>query len=211
MLFIFDWDGTISDSASRIISCIKAAAENYGLPDRSELEIKNIIGLAMREASLTLYPDLSEADIQRFHEIYAAIYVEKDAKPCELFPGVLATLDQLKTHNYTLSVATGKSRKGLDRVLKGLSMDDYFHHSRCADESASKPDPLMLRQILDESGASAGQAVMVGDTEWDMRMADELGMKKIAVSYGAHSRTRLEACRPDWLIDDFSQILEWRF
>jgi phosphoglycolate phosphatase len=211
MLFIFDWDGTISDSASRIVACIQLAAQKMELDSRSDSEIKNIIGLAMREATQTLYPSLNNEELHRFHEIYAEIYVTKDTSPCQFFPGVSESLDSLKNDQYLLSIATGKGRRGLDRVLDGVSMSDFFHFSRCADESASKPDPLMLTQILDESGVDAAQSVMVGDTEWDMRMADAIGMKKIAVSYGAHDRERLEQCRPDWIIDDFQKVLEWQF
>ena len=211
MLFIFDWDGTLSDSTAKIIMCMQEAAIELNLEPRPSLAIQNIIGLAMPEALRTLYPEVNEAQLQDFHQVYAKHFLQHDHEPSAFFPKVLSTLKHLREQGFLLAVATGKSRQGLDRVLSKLEMHSFFDFSRCADESASKPSPLMLQQLLDESRLQAHQAVMIGDTEWDMRMAAELGMPKVAVSYGAHSIERLEACDPDWLIDDLGCLKKWRF
>ncbi|WP_096086516.1 HAD-IA family hydrolase [Agaribacterium haliotis] len=211
MLFIFDWDGTLSDSTDKIASCMQAAAEDSGLDVLHSDEIKNIIGLAMPEALQLLYPGISPSQQETMRLAYSRHYSDADRVPSAFFPGVLKTLEQLAGEDFRLAVATGKSRRGLDRILDALELNEFFHHSRCADESASKPHPLMLEQLLDEAGVTVADAVMVGDTEWDMRMADNCGMKKIAVSFGAHSVERLKACKPDMLVDDFEQILDWQF
>lgn len=211
MLFIFDWDGTISDSASKIVFCMQAAARDVGIEVLDEDPIKNIIGLGLSEAVQTMYPGVDADTEERLRKAYSAHFVEQDQVPSSFFPGVMDTLEHLRDSHYTLAVATGKSRRGLDRVLGNLKLDTFFHFSRCADETESKPSPLMLQQLVDEAGVGVSDAVMVGDTEWDMVMADNIGMKKIAVSYGAHSKQRLKACAPDMLTDDFSSIKKWRF
>jgi phosphoglycolate phosphatase len=121
------------------------------------------------------------------------------------------TMNALKDEGFKLAIATGKSRRGLDRVLKKLELDDYFHASRCADETLSKPHPLMINELLVELDVPQREAVMIGDTEWDMKMADNAEVRKIAVSFGAHKPERLHACRPDLFVDDFSKILDWKF
>ncbi len=208
--YIFDWDGTLSDSAGKIVSCMQLAITETGMPALDDEEIRNIIGLGLPEAIRTLYRTTTDAEINTLAQSYSRHFLSQDAVPSSFFPEVLDTLEKLKGQSL-LAVATGKSRRGLDRVLNNLNMAEYFHFSRCADETASKPDPLMLRELLDEAGVSAREAVMVGDTEWDMRMADNIGMRKIAVSYGAHHRDRLAALAPDMLIDDFSDVLAFRF
>lgn len=211
MFFIFDWDGTISDSASKIVSCMQQAAKEVGLEVRGDEAIRNIIGLGLPEAIHALYPDHSEQQRQALRDGYADYFVRNDITPSPFFPGVMDTLTALKEQGYILAVATGKSRKGLDRVLQNLEMQDFFHGSRCADETASKPHPLMLHELLSEFDVSADQAVMVGDTEYDMAMAAELGMPRIAVSYGAHHIDRLKAYSPGMCVDEFNQILQWQF
>jgi len=187
------------------------AACKVGVEPRTDAEIKNIIGLAMREAVAVLYPSMSDDAFEVFLREYSTRYVELDQAPCQFFDGVSDTLAHLKSQGFTLSVATGKSRAGLNRVLKNLCMSDFFDSSRCADETASKPDPLMLQQLLEQHQIDVNHAVMIGDTEWDMSMADAIGMRKVAVSYGAHEKARLESCNPDWLIDDFSDLKSWVF
>lgn len=211
MFYIFDWDGTISDSADRIVQCMQEASDEVGLPSLEDDEIKNIIGLAMREAVLTLYPELDDEKIIELRDVYARIYKRLDAVPSEFFPGVMETLNTLKNDNNIIAVATGKGRRGMSRILTDLGLTDYFHFSRCADETASKPHPKMLNELLQAANVDVSQAVMIGDTEWDMRMAQNAGMQKIAVDYGAHSVERLQACEPELLISDFSDILKWRF
>lgn len=211
MFFIFDWDGTISNSASKIVACMQQAAKDCGLEVLNDETIRNIIGLGLPEAIQALYPAIDARQAQALRDGYADHFVKNDVKPSPFFPGVMDTLNALKSQGFILAVATGKSRKGLDRVLDNLELNSFFHGSRCADETASKPHPLMLSELLAEFEVSAEQAVMVGDTEYDMAMAAELNMPRIAVSYGAHHIDRLKNYAPNMCIDDFSQILNWQF
>lgn len=211
MLFIFDWDGTLSDSADKIVACVQAAAVDTGLEVLDDHTIKNIIGLGLNEALHTLYGNMDTHVSRDFVHAYATHFKERDKVPSAFFPRVMETLNQLRDQKFKLAVATGKSRKGLDRVLANLNLEDYFHYTRCADETKSKPHPLMLEELINEAGCSVSNAVMVGDTEWDMLMADRIGMKKIAVSHGAHEVDRLKKLKPDMLIDQFDEILNWRF
>ncbi len=209
MLYIFDWDGTLSNSTTKIISCMQKAAEETGLPSLPDEAIKNIIGLGLPEAIRLLYPEASSSTVDDLQAHYVENFVSDDANPSPFFPGVMKTLEYLRDQGHMLTVATGKSRKGLDRVLKNLSMSSFFHSTRCADETASKPAPLMLEELLGEFSVGVDEAVMVGDTEYDMAMAHALGMAKIAVSYGAHHIDRLKTYDPVLCVDEFEQILNW--
>lgn len=210
MLFIFDWDGTLSDSKAKITKAMQFAAQDMGWNPLDDHLIHNIIGLGLPEAIHRLYPEVELSDRQRLREAYAVRFLSLDeARPSDFFPGVMETLDQLKAGGHTLTIATGKSRKGLDRIFNVLGVADYFHATRCADETASKPDPLMLDELLREFGADASEAVMIGDTEYDMEMARRINMPRIAVSYGAHHIERLHSYQPELCLDQFDQLLAW--
>lgn len=211
MLYIFDWDGTISDSAAKIVRCMQVAAERAGTEPQTEAAIRNIIGLGMPEALQALYPSLDEDTKERIRYEYSRFFKEEDATPSPFFSGVMETMEHLREQGYLLGVATGKSRNGLDRVLARLGMSHFFHVSRCADETASKPHPQMLLEILDELKLPAEEAVMIGDTEYGMAMARSIAMPRIAVSYGAHAIERLQTWEPVLCVDHFPDILGWRF
>ena len=205
-LVIFDWDGTISDSVARIVNSMQSAAVELDMTMPTYLEVKEIIGLGLTEAVFRLFPQASREQVFQLQTSYSRHYRAEDSAPCPFFPGVEETLHQLKADGYQLAVATGKSRAGLDRVLLSLGMEDFFHNSRCADETLSKPHPLMLEELLAEFDLPAEAAVMVGDTEFDMEMAVNAGMPRIAVSYGAHHADRLHAFEPLACVDLFSEI-----
>lgn len=205
-LVIFDWDGTISDSVARIVNSMQSAAVELDMAMPTYLEVKEIIGLGLTEAVFRLFPQASREQVFQLQTSYSRHYRAEDNAPCPFFPGVEETLHQLKADGYQLAVATGKSRAGLDRVLLSLGMEDFFHNSRCADETLSKPHPLMLEELLAEFDLPAEAAVMVGDTEFDMEMAVNAGMPRIAVSYGAHHADRLHAFEPLACVDLFSEI-----
>jgi phosphoglycolate phosphatase len=209
MLLIFDWDGTLIDSTVKITRCMQAAISENCLPQRSDEQVRNIIGLALSEAINHLFDGVDDTITQRVKEAYSNHFIKADEVPCSLYPGVMVSLQSLKADGHTLAVATGKSRRGLDRVLGNLGLSDFFDTTRCADESRSKPDPLMLRQILQELDVGSASAVMVGDTEYDLNMARNAGMASVAVSYGAHDVDRLQLCSPIHIIDHFPQLLEW--
>lgn len=211
MLFIFDWDGTLLDSADRIVAVMESAIADRGLPPLPQAAIKNIIGLGLPEALRALYPDLPAVELLELQSAYSRRFVESEAVPCNFFPGVLETLECLRVGGNRLAVATGKSRRGLTRVLTGLGMSDYFDASRCADETQSKPHPQMLHELLVELAVPAGSAVMVGDTEYDMAMALAAGMPRVAVDYGAHAVERLLPYQPGLVLSDFTRLLDWRW
>lgn len=205
-LIIFDWDGTISDSVARIVSSMQMAATELNMTVPSYTEVKEIIGLGLTEAVFRLFPQATREQVFQLQTGYSQHYRSEDTAPCAFFHGVEETLEQLKAEGYLLAVATGKSRAGLDRVLLSLGMENFFHNSRCADETLSKPDPLMLEQLLCDFDLPAEAAVMVGDTEFDMEMAVNAGMPRIAVSYGAHHVDRLKAFEPLACVDLFGDI-----
>jgi phosphoglycolate phosphatase len=209
MLLIFDWDGTLSDSASRIVHCVQKAALSTGYEPLPDEKIRNIIGLGLVEAMHRLYPNLNESEKERIKQSYIQYFVELDQTPSAFFSGVVEGLELLRRESFQLAVATGKSRKGLDRVLTNLNMTDFFDDTRCADETASKPHPLMLQELLQRFGKSPQQAIMIGDTEYDMEMAQTVGVSRVAVSYGAHHIDRLHAYKPVLAVDHFSEFVDW--
>lgn len=199
---IFDWDGTLVDSVDHIAASLEQAAGDLGYPQRSREELRHIVGLGMQEALEHLYPGISQREITELREAYAQYFFSRDTTPEDLFPGIDSVLDRLRGEKRRMAVATGKSRPGLDRGLVSSQLGPYFELTRCANETASKPDPLMLRQILDLTGVSANRAVMVGDTIYDMEMARRLGMPAIGVTWGVHSRDQLGAHGPLEIVSD---------
>lgn len=209
MLFIFDWDGTLIDSTGKIIGCMQTAIQELGLDCRGDDEIRNIIGLGLPEAVQQLFPDVQRPILDKLRGVYSQHFIAADQIPCSFYPSVPEVLDQLRSNGHQLTVATGKSRKGLDRVLSSLGLQGFFDATRCADETASKPSPLMLEQLLEQVQVNVASAVMVGDTEFDLLMASNAGMKSIGVSYGAHSVERLLLHKPQLVVDQFHQLLAW--
>lgn len=206
MLFIFDWDGTLCDSTGKIVRCMQLAARKVGLRDLEDFEVLNIIGLGLPEAVNSLFPGVPTQSLQALSTAYSEFFIADEHTPMGFFAGVEETLHHLRDEGYQLSIATGKSRRGLERVLDSLKMNGFFHGSRCADETRSKPDPAMLQELLREFRRNAGDAVMVGDTEYDMEMARRIDMPRIAVSYGAHTIERLRPYQPVLCIDQFPEI-----
>lgn len=208
-LLIFDWDGTLCNSVGRIVESMHAASTRSGFALCEDVAIKGIIGLALPEAIRTLYPDIGDDELLAFRQHYADHYMALDAKPSPLFEGVVHTMDALRADGYKLAVATGKARRGLDRVLGAHGWSDYFDATRAADETASKPHPLMLEQILAQCDVPARQALMVGDASFDLMMARNAGMECVAVSYGAQPAEALQAYEPRLTIDRFSELRAW--
>ena len=208
-LLIFDWDGTLADSIGRIVEAMNAAAERAGEAPSPEAAVKGIIGLALGEAISTLYPHLDTVQVETFRQHYANIYMALDQQPSPLFEGVVESLDAFRAEGYRLAVATGKARRGLDRVLKANGWEQFFDITRAADETRGKPHPLMLEEILKHCGVEPGRAVMVGDSAFDLQMASNAGMHSVAVGYGAMSLEALSAFGPQLCIDHFSQLQAW--
>lgn len=208
-LIIFDWDGTLMDSVSKIVACMQAASRDASVSVPSVAAVKNIIGLGLSEAIYELHPNIPNKYLTLIEDRYRHHFVHQDDTESPLFPGVADVLKKLSVQGYTLSVATGKSRRGLDRVLHELDMHDLFAISRCADETDPKPHPAMVNEILKETGIRPNQALVVGDTEYDMAMAQSAHVDRIAVSYGAHSVERLKSYNPVLMIDGIEEILPW--
>ena len=208
-LLIFDWDGTLADSIGRIVESMHAASDRTGFARRDDLAVKGIIGLGLPEAIRSLYPEIGDQELVAFRQHYADHYIALEAEPSPLFDGVLDTLQAFRAEGYHLAVATGKARRGLDRVLKAHGWEDYFDVIRAADETASKPHPLMLEQILAHCEVRAEQALMVGDSSFDLQMARNAGMGSVAVSYGAQTIEALRAFEPRLTIDRFTELHAW--
>lgn len=172
--------------------------------------MRNIIGLGLPEAIEGIYPGIDRPSLEALRTGYRRHYLELDqAEPAQFYPRVLETLEHLRQRGHTLAVATGKSRRGLNRALRALGLEGFFHATRCADETASKPNPLMLEQLMAEVAAGPDVSVMVGDTEYDMEMGRRAGVERIAVSYGAHAPDRLAPYQPALCMDCFSELLAW--
>ncbi|MCL7461632.1 HAD-IA family hydrolase [Pseudomonas sp. NW5] len=209
-LLVFDWDGTLVDSIARIVESVRRAAEQCALVQRDEARIRGIIGLGLPEAIASLYPDVEDPQLlERFRTVYSEHYLQLEREPSPLFEGVEEDLQAFRAQGYRLAVATGKSRRGLDRVLAGRGWQQFFDVTRCADETASKPDPRMLEEILAHCGLRAGQALMVGDSPFDLQMAQRAGMSSVAVGYGAQPLSVLERCAPVLAIEHFSELRRW--
>ena len=209
-LLIFDWDGTLMDSIGRIVESVCAAATACDLPVLDEITVKGIIGLSLPEAIVALYPDLADASTTAaFREAYIAHYLGLDAEPAAMYPGVIEGLKQFREQGHLLAVATGKGRQGLDRVLAGQGLTEFFDVTRCADETASKPHPLMIQEILAHCEVSPEQALMIGDSVFDLEMARRAGVDSVAVGYGAQSSEVLRAYSPRFAMNDFSELGRW--
>lgn len=203
---IFDWDGTLVDSAHHIADSLLHAATQAGLPARDPDEYRNIIGLGMIEALNTLYPGISRATMAKLRDAYSNHFMATAAQANRLFEGIQPLLDALEGRDTVRAVATGKSRRGLQRALDCCGLNDAFHVTRCADETRSKPDPAMLREILAFCGLQPHEAVMIGDTSYDMEMARRLGMPAIGVTWGVHDANRLGAHEPLAIVEAVPEL-----
>jgi len=208
-LIVFDWDGTLMDSADKIVRCFRNALRDCVLPDPGDESIRQIIGLGMKEALAALLPEHGDEDRQRAVDRYRDYFLGLDTEDSQLFPGVREGLDTMTRDGYLMAVATGKSRRGLRRVLAETGLAAVFTVTRCADEARSKPHPQMLLDILEATGTEAARALMIGDTVYDMDMARHAGVDALAVSYGVHRREQLQASGPRGCLDSFDEVRQW--
>lgn len=208
-LIVFDWDGTLMDSAARIVASLQAAGRDLCLPDRDDHQCRNVIGLGIHEAINTLHPGLAPHQAPQFMERYRHHFLVACPLPEVLFEGVHEILQSLEDRRIWMGVATGKGRQGLDRALAQTGCRRYFHATRCADETCSKPDPMMLREIIEELGVAPERTLMVGDTEYDLEMARRAGTAALAVTYGAHEPQRLARLAPLACLDDVPALGQW--
>ncbi|MCL6414795.1 HAD-IA family hydrolase [Aestuariirhabdus sp. Z084] len=207
-LVIFDWDGTLVDSAERISHCLSLAASDVGLAVLEHDQYKDIIGLGLPEAFRKLYPEVECTDtLERMRDRYSHHFLGQEHAPSDFYERVEVGLEQIWRSTLKSAVATGKSRRGLDRVLNVYGWQNMFDITRCADETRSKPHPQMLEEILEETGIAPENAVMVGDTEYDMEMAHRAGVDRIAMGYGAHDISRLSPFSPVLEAHHFDEVV----
>lgn len=209
-LLIFDWDGTLADSAAQIVGAMQGAIGALGLPPREDAAIRDLIGLSLSDGMQRLYPQLDTADLLRLLDGYRQHFVGSGHNEAPLFRGTLMALQELYGQGYRLAVATGKSRPGLRRSLEHHQLlKPLFSITRTADETAPKPDPRMLGEILEEEQIDAGDALMIGDTEYDAEMARAIGMPMLGVACGVHEPGRLRAAGALALIEQVRELPAW--
>ncbi|MFT4994484.1 MAG: phosphoglycolate phosphatase [Paraglaciecola sp.] len=205
-LIIFDWDGTLMDSADKIVQCIQVAAKTLELPVPSAENARNIIGLSLAPALKQLFCIENDLGVEELVKAYRAAFVGHAETSSPLFHGASSLLETLKAQGHLLAVATGKGRRGLEGAWQHTQTGHYFHTSRCADDAQSKPSPDMLQQILEELSLAPHQALMIGDTSYDMAMAESIGMDRIGVSFGVHKAQQLNKHQPLGIIDRLDEL-----
>jgi len=207
-LIVFDWDGTLLDSACAIFQAIQAACRYLELAVRDDARARHVIGLGLidpiRHAVPRLPPDRYPlvADRYRFH------YLAGDHQ-LTLFAGVREMLSRLQAAGHILTIATGKSRHGLDRALDHSGLRPFFQATRCADECHSKPHPQMLEELMAEFGMAAASTVMIGDTSHDLLMARNAGVASLGVTYGAHRHEHLLEHTPLACLHNVPELDQW--
>ena len=206
-LIVFDWDGTIIDSHSAIVACMQEASRDLGLsiPERSRAS--HVIGLSLHEILRIVAPELAAERYPEYVAAYRRHFLARE-DAMQLFPGMRELLEAL-SRNHLLGIATGKSRKGLDRALAASGIGELFAASRCADETNPKPHPAMLLELMEELQVAVDAVLMIGDTSHDMEMARAAGVDAVAVAYGAHPEEGLRACGPLGCFSDVDGLREW--
>jgi phosphoglycolate phosphatase len=207
-LVVFDWDGTVVDSTAMIARCIQRAASDLGLAMPSIEQASHVIGLGLQDALARAVPDLPLARIEEFSARYRFHYFACEPE-IVLFDGVRELLVELAEGGAKLAVATGKSRRGLDRAFGATGLGMFFSASRCADETHPKPHPAMLFELTGQLDVAVGRTVMIGDTTHDLAMARAAGTAAIAVTYGAHPREQLAALEPLGLAESVEGLRRW--
>jgi phosphoglycolate phosphatase len=207
-LIVFDWDGTLMDSAAAIVRAIQAASADLGLPVPDDARARHVIGLGLADALRHAVPELAEVDYPRMAERYRHHYLAGDDE-LTLFDGSFAMIEALRERGHLLAVATGKSRMGLDRVLRSSGLGPFFHATRSADECFSKPNPQMLDELLAELGVSQDSCLMIGDTTHDLQMARNAGVASVGVSFGAHPAAQLIAEAPLACVHSPAELRSW--
>ncbi|MES2683223.1 MAG: HAD-IA family hydrolase [Pseudomonadota bacterium] len=212
-LLIFDWDGTLSDSAQQIVDAMQGAIAALGLPPREGQQIRELIGLSLADGMRILFPELDQAELHALLAGYRQQWLAPTgggAAEAPLFLGAEQALNTLQDAGYRMAVATGKSRLGLERSFRKLGgIKSRFEITRTADETASKPDPLMLREILAELEVPVERALMIGDTEYDAAMARAIGMNALGVACGVHDAARIRNAGALAVIGSVKDLPDW--
>jgi phosphoglycolate phosphatase len=207
-LIAFDWDGTLFDSTQIIVHCIQQAVVDVGGAMPSERNAAYVIGMGLMEALAHAAPDVPPARHAELGASYRKHYMERQ-NDLSLFAGVLPMLHELRARGHRLAVATGKSRRGLDEALRSVELAGLFDGSRTADETAGKPDPRMLHELMREFGTEPERTLMIGDTTHDLQLAVNAGCPSVAVSYGAHTQEGFQALGPRAIVHSVRELHAW--
>ncbi len=207
-LIAFDWDGTLFDSTKIIVRCIQAAVRDVGGTVPTDEAAGYVIGLGLMQALAHAAPDVPQEKYPELGARYRHHYIAHQ-NDISLFDGVLPLLAALKARGHILSVATGKSRHGLDEALQAVELKNRFDGSRTADETAGKPHPRMLHELMQEFGATAQRTLMIGDTTHDLQMALNAGCASVGVSYGAHESAAFGALNPRFVAHSVQELHDW--
>ena len=207
-LIVFDWDGTLFDSTALIVRCIQNACADLDLPVPDAARAAYVIGLGLHDALQHAVPGLSPARYPELGRRYRHHYVAQQDEVA-LFPGTVEMLDGLKRRRHLLAVATGKSRRGLDEALHAARLSGVFDATRTADETASKPDPRMLVELMDEFGIAPERTLMVGDTTHDLQLAINAGAPRVGVAYGAHDAEAFAVLAPLYVARSTVDLAAW--
>jgi phosphoglycolate phosphatase len=208
-LIVFDWDGTLMDSEARIVTCMQQAARDVGVPVPDDAAARDVIGLGLTEAVQSLFPAAGADGTDALIAAYRDHWLGNEIRPAALFAGARELVEALHRAGYLLAVATGKSRRGLDKVLEESGLGAFFLATRCADETFSKPHPQMLQEILTDLDTHPQAAVVVGDTEYDMLMARNAGVDALGVGHGVHATERLLAHGAITCFEDLFGLADW--
>lgn len=208
-LLVFDWDGTLYDSSQYIVDNVQQAFKEMEMAIPNPNIIRSMIGLNFTEALRRVQQDITPAQLERLTKIYRRLVSAGANSSARLFPGAKETLIQLKDNGYTLAIATGKSRSGLNADLEYFSLKKYFTTSRCGDETFSKPHPQMLLDILETTAYEPNQTLMIGDTSYDMELAQNAKVDAVAVSYGVHTQEDLKQFPVKAIIHDIGDLPIW--
>jgi len=206
-LLVFDWDGTIIDSPGAIVECIQEASRDMGLAVPDVAQASHVIGLGLRDSLELAVPDLPAGRYQEFVALYRKHFLQREDS-MRVFSGMKEVLAEMKT-NRILAIATGKSRRGLDRALASTGIGGFFAASRCADETHPKPHPAMLLELMDELDMQKNEVLMIGDTTHDLEMARAAQVDALAVSYGAHPEQQLRDASPLGCFSSVNSLSEW--
>jgi phosphoglycolate phosphatase len=207
-LIAFDWDGTLFDSTKLIVSCIQNAVVDVGGNKPTDKAAAYVIGMGLMQALAHAAPDVPEDKYPELGARYRYHYLARQ-NDLVLFEGVLPLLDALRARHHWLAVATGKSRRGLDDALHSVQLKGLFHGSRTADETAGKPHPLMLEELMREFGTEPERTLMIGDTTHDLQMAVNAGCASVGVSYGAHEHTEFAPLNPAFVAHSVRDLHSW--
>lgn len=209
-VIVFDWDGTLIDSAADIVGAMQAASDALGIQAPSADRMRRAIGLGLEEAFRQIFHDRDDSELHDLMQQYRAHYVNLPPQVHgKAFSSVPAMLEELHERGHVLAVATGKSRAGLNRSLAANAFGRLFRETRCADESASKPHPLMLEQLSLQLCAEPSDMLMVGDTSYDMQMARDFGCRAVGVSWGVHEPEELLDFGAEVVLDDLAEFPQW--